>query len=589
MERNEVKKEYIWSVEDIFASEEAWEQAFNDLSANLDFSAWQGKLGNADDLLSFLKKQDEIEFIVDRLGVYATMKQNEDTRIESGNIRLSKIYALYSKLGAALAFVEPELLSLPEETLRSFLADPRFANYKYNLETSLKGKAHVLSEAEEKLLALSSEATGSFSDIFSMISNADLELPEIEYQGQKVKLTHGLYGKIMGETDREKRAEVFHKYYEAYIKLKNTITANYYGSVKANVFRATASKYQSCLSSALERNDVDPIVYDNLMKSVDENVSIMHDYIRYRKDALGVEEQHMYDIYTPIIENADLSMNFDEAYDLICKALAPLGEDYIALLRQAKRERWIDVEETTAKRSGAYSISTYGTHPYVLLNYQENLNNIFTLAHEMGHAMHSYFSNEVQPISTAGYRIFVAEVASTVNETLLLRYLLQNTDDMKMKKYLLNYHLDQIRTTLFRQTQFAMFEYEAHKMVEEGQPLTTQNLYDLFYSLNKKIYGDGIIHDEEIGYEWSRVPHFYTPFYVYQYSTGIISAISIANRILTEGESAVADYKKFLSAGGSMSPVDILCLAGVNLREKDAFEVAMKDFADTLSQLKALN
>lgn len=589
MERSEVKQEYKWSIEDIFATEDAWEQAFERVNGMLDFSAYQGKLGDADVLLSFMKAQDRLEYEVSRLFVYALMKQNEDTRIEQGNLRLSKMSAFYAKLGASLAFAEPELLALPETTLRSFIGDERFKDYDYALATLLKNKSHVLSEEEERVIALSSEATGSFEEIFSMIGNADLDLPEVEYHGQTVKLTHGLYGKILGESDRTKREEVFKKYYNAYVKLKNTIAANYYSSVKADVFRTKVRKYDSCLSAALERTDVDPVVYDNLMKFVEENVSAMHDYIRYRKEALGLEEQHMYDVYVPLIDDVKLSMPFDEAYELICKALAPLGEDYVALLRRAKQERWIDVEETTAKKSGAYSISCSGTHPFVLLNYQSTLGNIFTLAHEMGHAMHSYFSDKAQPVSKARYRIFVAEVASTVNENLLLNYLLSHTEDKAMKKYLLNYHLDQIRTTLFRQTQFAMFEYGAHKMVEEGTPLTTQNLYELYYGLNQKIYGDGIVHDEEIGYEWSRIPHFYSPFYVYQYSTGIISAISIVKRILSEGKVAVDDYKKFLSAGGSTSPVDVLRLAGVDLTKKEAFEVAMRDFADTLAQLKALD
>lgn len=589
MERSEVKADYKWSIEDIFETEEAWEQAFQDISSKIDFSKWQGKLNSAETLLAFLKEQDELEKVFSKLYVYALMKQNEDTRIPEGNVRLAKMGAFGAKFGAALAFVEPELLSLPEETLQSFMEDPAFRDYDYQLEKLLKSKPHVLSEAEEKLLAMSSEVTGSFQNIFSMIDNADLDLPEIEYKGESVRLTHGLYGKILGEEDRAKREEVFKKYYGAYGKLKNTIAANYFASVKASVFRMRARNYTSCLASALENNDVNPVVYQNLMDSVNENVSVMHDYIRYRKEALGLEEQHMYDIFAPLVEGAKMSMSYDEAYDLVVEALSCLGEDYQALLKQAKRERWIDVEETSGKRSGAYSINCHGVHPFVLLNYQPTLNNIFTTAHEMGHALHSYFSEKNQPVAKASYRIFVAEVASTVNETLLLRHLLKTTADKKVKKYLLNYHLDQMRSTLFRQTQFAMFEYEAHKMVEEGKPLTTQNLYELYYGLNQKIYGDGIVHDEEIGYEWSRIPHFYTPFYVYQYSTGIVSAIGIADRILSEGEPAVSDYKKFLSAGGSMPPVEILKLAGVDLTSKEPFRIAMKDFADTLKALKELD
>lgn len=588
MERSEVEISRKWKIEDIFETEAAWENAFSDLSAKMDFSAYKGTLHTAENVLAFFKMQDKIDVEFGRLYVYALMKQNEDARVAEGNVRLSKASSLAAKFGAELSFVDPELLSLPEETLKGWIEDPRFSDYDYLLRSLLRSKAHVLSESEEKLLAMASEATGSFSKIFSMINNADLDLPTVLWNGEQTRLTHGLYGMILAGRDRDLRKDAFRKYYGAYMKLGNTIAENYYGAVKSAIFRMRASHYDSCLGMALERTDVDPVIYRNLMDCVNENVSLMHDYIRFRKEALGLDEQHMYDIYAPIVSEGEIKLSYEEAHAFVVEGLAALGEDYQELLKKAKDERWIDVEETAGKRSGAYSISAPGVHPYVLLNYQPTTSNIFTLAHELGHAMHSYYSEKNQPQAKSNYRIFVAEVASTVNEVLLLHHILNTTKDENVKKYVLNYHLDQLRATLFRQTQFAMFEYEAHKMVEEGNPLTKQNLYDLYYNLNRKIYGDGIVHDEEIGYEWSRIPHFYTAFYVYQYATGITSAVSIANRILKEGKPAVDDYKKFLSSGGSDSPAELLKLAGVDLTKKDAFSAVMQDFSDTLAALKEL-
>lgn len=587
MERNEVELSRKWKIEDIFETEAAWEAAFQELSQKLNFSSWKGTLHTAENALTFFKKQDEIGAQFSRLYVYALMKQNEDAREAEGNVRLSKAASLLARFGAELSFVDPELLALPEETLKGWIEDPRFADHDYMLRSLLRSKAHVLSESEEKLLAMASEATGSFSKIFSMINNADLDLPTVLWNGEQTRLTHGLFGMILSAGDRELRQDAFRKYYGAYIRLGNTIAENYYGAVKSTVFGMRASHYDSCLGMALARTDVPPAIYQNLMDCVNENVSLMHDYIRFRKEALGLEEQHMYDIYAPIVSEGEIRLPYEEAHAFVVEGLSVLGEDYQELLRKAKEERWIDAEETAGKRSGAYSISAPGVHPYVLLNYHPDTRDIFTLAHELGHAMHSYYSEKHQPLAKANYRIFVAEVASTVNEVLLLHHILNTTKDDNVKKYVLNYHLDQLRATLFRQTQFAMFEYEAHKMVEEGNPLTKQNLYDLYYDLNRKIYGDGIVHDEEIGYEWSRIPHFYTPFYVYQYATGITSAVSIANRILKEGKPAVDAYKKFLSSGGSDSPAELLKLAGVDLTKKEAFDTVMQDFADTLAALKA--
>ncbi|MDE6691428.1 MAG: oligoendopeptidase F, partial [Clostridia bacterium] len=478
--------------------------------------------------------------------------------------------------------------ALDENYLKELIDDKAFSDYDYQLKLLLKRRSHVLSEKEERLIALSSETLGSFSDIFAMIDNADLALPEIEWEGKTRKLSHGLYGLILHSPDAKKREEAYKKYYSAYISLLNTITANYYGNVKKDVFLSRVYNFDSCLDHALFSEDVDRKVYENLLESVTENCTVMHRYIADRKKILGVEKLHFYDIYAPLVGDAEVKMPYDEAYEYVIEGLAALGKDYQDLLRRGYKERWIDVEETEGKRNGAYSAGVYGVHPYVLLNYQPTINDVFTIAHEMGHSLHTYFSQKNQPFAKSEYKIFVAEVASTVNEVLLLKYMLSKAKDANLKKYLLNYYLDSIRATLHRQTMFAEFEYEAHKMVEEGNPLTRENLCEKYAEIGKKYYGDAIEHDYEISTEWCRIPHFYSSFYVYKYSTGIITAINIANKILTEGEPAVKNYFKFLSGGSSTDPVSLLKLAGVDLFEKQPFEFAMKEFENTLLEFEKL-
>lgn len=400
-------------------------------------------------------------------------------------------------------------------------------------------------------------------------------------------MSHGLYGAALHSDNAEERKEWFEKYYEAYVKLIDTITTVYYGNVKKDVFYAQARKFPSCLAMALDSEDVQPIVYENLLESVHKAFPTLHEYIALRQKILGFE-QHMYDIYAPLVEDAEIKLSFDEAYELMIEGLAPLGKEYEVLLRKAKNEGWIDVYENDGKRNGAYSTGCYGIHPYVMLNYQETTNDVFTIAHEMGHAIHTYFSAETQPQEKAQYTIFLAEIASTVNEVLLLKYLYGRTQDKSLKRYLLAYYMDMIRATLFRQTQFAEFEHRAHAMAEAGQPLTKDNLCQLYYGLNKAYYGEGIVHDEKIKYEWARIPHFYNSFYVYKYSTGIISAISIVRSILSGEEGAVQRYFNFLRSGGKTDPVTILQGAGVDLTSKTPFEAAMQEFKDTLEEFKKL-
>ncbi len=587
--RSEVKENLKWNLTDIFKDQAEFDATLEAVAKKCDMSKYEGKLSDKKVLLECLKEMDKVEYDLEKLSVYAMLKRDLDTRDSEAvalNSRVDNVIIAYS---ASSAFMTPELTALPEEYLQGVIASPEFSDYDYMLKGLLRNKPHVLSKETEGVLALGGQVFGGFHDIFSMIDNADLPFPEIDVNGEKVKVTHGVYGMLLQSPDRAVREKAFKEYYKAYISLIHSISATYIGNVNTDVFMARARKYKSCLDSALEREDVPSVVYENLLKCVNDGHPLLHRYVKDRKDILGYDELHMYDIYTPLVDNADLKLDFEEAFQLVKKGLAPLGEDYGKLLQRAHDERWMDVEETEGKRSGAYSCGVYSiSHPYVLLNYQPTTSEVFTIAHELGHSMHSYKSDATQPQAKSSYRIFVAEVASTVNEVLLLKYLLKNSTDKKLKKYLCSYYMDMIRGTLFRQTMFAEFEYIAHSAAESGQPLTKDWLCEKYLELNKKYYGKDIISDDEIAYEWARIPHFYTAFYVYKYSTGIISAISIAERIYKEGESAVKDYFKFLSSGGSDSPVELLKLAGVDLTKEDAFKTAMKSFEDTLKEFESL-
>jgi len=588
MKREQVKEQYKWKIEDIYKDDGQWEKDFEKAEKLLTFSKYSGKLGNADILSEFYSEMVEFNKLFERLAVYAHMRHDEDTGNAKYSAYHSKVCNLETKYCTQLAFYEPEMAQLDDGYLQSLIKDKRFADFDYIIKRIIERKPHVISEAEEKIIGMSGEVLDGFYDTFGMIDNLDLPLPEMEWEGEKVKISHGLYGIILRSDDREKRKEVYEKYYGAYTSLINTLYAVYYGNVKKDVYLSKVYKYGSCLEHALFSEDVDKCVYDNLINTVDENLSVMHRYISDRKKILGYDKLYFYDVYTPLVGGVDFKLTYDEAYKYVIDGLACLGKDYQRLLKKGYDERWLDVEETEGKRNGAYSIGCYGTHPFVLLNYQPNINDVFTIAHEMGHSLHTYFSQANQPYSKSQYKIFVAEVASTVNEVLLLKHMLSEAKDINLKKYLLNYHLDSIRATLFRQTMFAEFEYEAHAMVERGEPLTRQNLCELYGGLGKKYYGSDIEHDYNISCEWARIPHFYRAFYVYKYATGLTAAINIANRILNEGEMAVKDYFKFLSGGDSTDPVSLLKFAGVDLSSKQPFDVAMREFEQTLTQFEKL-
>lgn len=588
-ERKDVPQNRKWNTDDIFASQQEWEDMYASLEGKLDFSAYKGKLNNAETILACMEGINAVVKDLSRLSVYAFMRRDEDTRLSEFAALQSRVQMLSMKFSANVSYINPELTALPVEKLEELAADPRLKDYDYTIRGIIKGKPHVLSEEIETLLSQESRIFGGFQNIFSMINNADLPYPTIRVNGEKVRLTHGTYGLMLHSPDRRVRRAAFKAFNKVYMDLINTITATFVGNIDKDVFLSRARKYGSCLEMALAGEDVDVQVYKNLLDSVNANLPLLHRYFKDRKKILGVKTLHMYDIYTSLVEDAEIRVDYEEAFRIVKEGLAPLGEQYGKLLQEAHDNGWIDVEETEGKRSGAYSISVFGLkHPYVLLNYQKTTGDVFTVAHELGHAMHSYFSERNQPQEKASYKIFVAEVASTVNEVLLLKHLLKNTDDVKLKKYLLSYYMDTLKGTLFRQTQFAEFEYLAHDMAEKGQPLTKDSLCSAYLDLNKKYYGASVESDPEIAYEWARIPHLYRQFYVYKYATGIVSAVSIAERILNEGQPAVDDYFRFLSSGGSDSPVELLKLAGVDLTKPDAFEACMASFKAALEEFEQL-
>ena len=447
-----------------------------------------------------------------------------------------------------------------------------------------------MSAEMEELLANAREVLDSPDSIFSMFNNADIEFPTIKDEnGEDVSITHGRYSTLLKNKDRRVRKDAFQGLYSKYLEFKNTLATTYGANVKKDVFYANTRNYESSLAMALDESSIPLDVYSNLIDVVRENLPLLHRYMDIRKKALQLDELHMYDVYVPMVEETSDNIDFEQAKDMVLEGLKPLGEEYGNLLKEGFSNGWIDVYENKGKRSGAYSWGSYGAHPYVLLNHQDDLNSVFTLAHEMGHALHSYYSNKTQPYICAGYEIFVAEVASTCNEALLIHDLLEKTNDKAKRAYLINYHLEQFRTTLFRQTMFAEFEWKAHQMAERGEALTEQSLSSMYHQLNVDYFGENTVIDPEIDLEWARIPHFYNSYYVYQYATGYSAAIALSNRILKEGQSAVKDYvEQFLCGGGSKDPIDLLKGAGVDMSKKESIQSALDVFKELLDQMEEL-
>ena len=591
MKRNEIPEQYKWKIEDLYADNDAWEADFTKLQQGMeDIKKYEGTLAkSAENLLSLMKKSDELNQLAENVYVYANQRLHEDTSNAYYQGLSGRAQMLLVQMSECSSFVEPEILSIPEDVLEEMLKEEGLQVYKTYFGRLLRKKEHILSKEMEELLAGVDEVAEGAKDTFMMFNNADIKFPTITGEdGEPVEITHGKYIKLLESQNREVRKAAFEGLYESYGKFKNTLAAVYRSNVKQAGFFAKARKYKSSLEASLSGSAIPVEVYDSLIESVHAHLPALHEYVRVRKEKLGVDELHMYDLYVPMVGEADKKIPYEEAKEIVLNGLAPLGEDYVALLKKGFSEGWIDVYENEGKRSGAYSWGAYGTHPYVLLNYQDTLNNVFTLAHEMGHALHSYHSDEAQEYIYAGYKIFVAEVASTCNEALLIRYLLDHSKDDKEKAYLLNYFLEQFRGTLFRQTMFAEFEKIAHGKSEAGEPLTAEVLCDIYYELNKKYFGEGVVVDEAIALEWSRIPHFYTPFYVYQYSTGFSAAIAISSKILKGEPGIVEKYKKFLSGGSSLDCIDLLKICDVDMTTKEPVEEALKVFENTLKEFSKI-
>ncbi len=589
--RAEVSAEYKWSINDIYASDELWEADFSKAQGYAGrIAEFKGLLGkSADKLLEFLRLDDELTVLLDALGNYAQRKSDEDTRVAKYQDMANRLSMLYVQIGGASAFVTPEILSIPEETLNGFYEicnDLKL--YKRSLDKIRIMREHILSENEERLLALSGEMIGTPENIFSMFNDADLKFPDaVDKDGKPHQVTHESYIPLVQNPDRVLRKSAFEALYSVYENFKNTSAAMLSSQVKALVFNARARKYSSTLEAALSHNEVDTAVYRKLIEAVRSNLGLMHRYVKIRKRALGVEELHAYDLYTPIVGGIEDNVPFEQAKQEVYEALAPMGEEYRKIFLEGFDKRWIDIYENEGKRSGAYSAGAR-VHPYVLLNYKNTLNWEFTLAHEMGHAIHSYLSNKHQPVAYADYVIFVAEVASTCNESLLMQYLLKSTTDKKRRAYLVNYFLEQFRTTLYRQTMFAEFELMINEKVERGESLTAENLCEMYHQLNVDYYGEDLVVDSELDMEWARIPHFYYDYYVYQYATGFSAAIALSQRILNEGETAVRDYIGFLSGGCSADPITLLRGAGVDMMDTKAVDDALKMFSSLLDEMDLL-
>ena len=588
--RSEADSKYTWKLEDMVAEDSQWEQMFKEASGEIsEYASYKGSLaGSADTLYACLLFDDKLSQKIERLYVYARMRSDEDTTVQRYQDMFSRAQTLSYRAAENSSFLVPEILSMDRELLEQYMAaDNGIGHFKRALEIILARRDHTLSGEMEELLAQSYDATQGASQIFTMFNNADVKFPVITGEsGEGIQITHGNYISLMENQDRRIRKDAFEGLYSVYEQFSNTLAAAFSSNVKQAVFYAKAKKYASSREYYLADNEVPELVYDNLVKAVRENIVKLHEYTRVRKDVLGVDELHMYDLYVPMVAAADRRYTYEEAKSIVLEGLAPLGEEYLSLLKQGFDSRWIDVYENEGKRSGAYSWGTYGSHPYVLLNFHGTLNDVFTLAHEMGHSIHTWYSDRNQPFTYAGYKIFVAEVASTCNEALLIRHLLKKAGSREEKAYLLNHFLESFRGTLFRQTMFAEFEDMAHKKAARGESLTAESLCSIYRQLNADYFGPAMTVDRQIDYEWERIPHFYTPFYVYQYATGFSAAVAISSRIMSGEPGALEGYKKFLSGGCSMKPIDLLKLCGVDMSTTRPVDEALGFFGELIEEFK---
>ena len=593
-ERRELDPQFMWDLTSMYATDEEWEKALSTLEESIrKAAAFQGRLTDAQSIAAYLDAATELGRTLSNLYCYASMRRSEDTRAEAAQSMYARINANYVKAISAIAFAEPEILALPQQTLDDIANQECLKNHRFTLEKLLRQKPHTLSAAEEQLLAGFGEVFGAPAEIADNLQDADLVFDSVQDgEGHTVEVTGSNYITLQMSQDRTLRERAFRSYYKGYRQHSNTFAAAYSGAVKAATAEAVARHYASSRAMSMAGENIPAEVYDNLVSAVRAHLSAMYRYVALRKKILGLDELHYYDVYAPLVGERKESYTYGQAQQMVLDAVAPLGEDYQALVKKAYAERWIDVYPNKGKSGGAYSSGTYDSNPYILMNFTGTLDSVSTLAHEMGHSMHTWHSNHAQPPQYADYTLFVAEVASTVNENLMIEQLLKQEQDPARRLYLLNQYLENFKGTVYRQTMFAEFEREAHAMAERGEALSPAALNSLYAGLVKDYFGPELVMDEEVQYEWARIPHFYRPFYVYKYATGYSTAVALSEAILTEGESAVKRYREFLSMGGSAYPLDELRHAGVDLATPapvnaalDKFERILDDAEQTLARM----
>lgn len=590
--RDEIDDRYKWKLEDLYPTDDVWEEEFAAVRRLVEqFPRFRGQvIASADQLLNAIQAYEEIHRRLEKLYVYARMRSDEDQSVAKYQAMADRAQGLHVQAESAMAFFVPEILNLDETRLEQFFQErSELRLYNFFLQEILRQKPYRRSPEEEEIIAMAGELAQAPANIFSVLNNVEIRFPTIkDEQGREVELSHGRYITLMESQDRRVRRDAFYAMYDTYHKFRHTLAASLNAGVKKEIFFARVRRFSSALEAALYPDHVPVDVYHTLIDTIHQHLPLLHRYMALRKKLLGLDELHMYDLYVPLVGDVEMKIPYETALEMVKEGLQPLGEDYRRVLEEAFQGGWIDVFENRGKRSGAYSWGAYGTHPYVLLNYQENLDNVFTIAHEMGHALHSYYSDRDQPYIYAQYTIFVAEVASTLNEALLMDHLLKTTTDPKRKLYLLNYYLEQFRGTVFRQVKFAEFEKIIHEKAEAGEALTADVLCDVYLNLNKQYYGPAMVVDEPIAMEWARIPHFYSNFYVYKYATGFSAAQAIARHILTEGEPAVNRYLSFLKSGGSDTPINLLKKAGVDMTKPEPVREAMQTFKKLLDELEEL-
>lgn len=591
--RDEIAAEYKWQLEDVYASDEAWQADYDKVKELLPkLSAYKGKLHlSGKNLLACLTLRDEISMTMGKLYPFARMRQDENTAVNKYQALTGKAQSLSTEVSAAAAFIEPEIVEIPARKLETMKkAEKGLRIYDFYLRSLMQQKQYVLSQKEEALLSRAGDIAATPATVYNVLANAEMRFPKIQDEsGQEVPLSEGRYNGYLRSSDRRVRHDAFNGILGSYSQYRNTLAATLNGHVQQHVFFAQAHHYASAQEAALKPNFIPVEVYDNLITTVNQNLAPLHRYVALKKKALGVEEMHMYDLYVPLVRDVEIRLSYSEAQELVRQALAPLGEEYIANFNKGISSRWIDVYENQGKRSGAYSWGIYGVHPFVFLNYNGQFGDASTLAHEMGHAMHSFYSAQNQPYPTSEYTIFTAETASTTNEILFIDYMLKKTSDKKEKMFLLNQYLENIRTTLYRQTMFAEFEKAIHDRSEKGETLTADLMEKIYHDLNIKYFGPQMVVDKEIDIEWARIPHFYRNFYVYQYSTGYSAATAFAKQLQTEGKAAQERYINcFLKAGGSDTPIEILKQAGVDMSTPEPVEITLAKFNQLLDELEAL-